>query len=668
MHIPAMPSPALYGWIMAKRVIAVAAVLAAMGMGVAVRAADGGGPVPDGKVHKFELKDQQFWIDGAPLRLMAGEIHPGRVPFEFWEDRVKKIKAMGLNTVSVYIFWNQIEPREGEFVFEGETDVRRFVKLCQENGLWVVLRVGTYVCAEWEFGGYPAWMLKYHDMKLRSDDPKFLGYCQKYVDAVGKQLADLQVNHGGPILMTQFENEYGRIDPYLYKLKDIFVKGGFDGQLMTCDHSGGVWNTEKGIPGVLRGYNGLKQQTAGRIEDARRVNHGMPMFSPEVYTGWFALWGGVEKPVSEEQQVSDTQWLLDQKNVSWAYYVVDGGTNFGYWSGSNAGRPMQTTYDYAAPIDEMGRVTPKYRALREVFEKDLHLDLPPVPADPKVIEVPAFSLKSAGTVVERLPSTGISTENVESMEDVGEGYGFIVYRKKFEKGVKGKLVLPVVRDYAWVMVNGEVVGEGMTSPPPRGAKGDAALTERVSAEVDQAGACEVEILVHNLGRTSSPFDQGRSRKGMIENPTLDGKTLTGWEIVPLPLEHGDEGLRAASGNGAAKGPGFWSGTFNVSEVGETYLDLSKWHFGVVWVNGHNLGRFWDVGSSRALYLPSVWEKAGANEITVLELGTPPAEAEVKGVAKMVETKVKPFAPYWVKGEKKGMRHVAGQGDEGGGVQ
>ncbi|MGN6371127.1 MAG: beta-galactosidase [Phycisphaerae bacterium] len=667
---------------MAKRVLAVAAVLAAMGMGISVRGADAGGPVPDGKVHKLELKDQQFQIDGRPIRLIAGEIHPGRIPPEFWEDRIKKIKAMGLNTVSVYIFWNQIEQKEGEFKFTGDTDVRRFIQLCQQNGLWVVLRVGTYVCAEWEFGGYPWWMLQHHDMKLRSADPKFLEYCQSYVSALGKQVADLQVNHGGPILMTQFENEYGRIDPYLYKLKDIFVKGGFDGQLMTCDHSGGVWNQMKGIPGVLRGYNGVKKQVAGRIEQARKVNSeenagfpgGGPVFSPEVYTGWFELWGGTEKAVSVQSQVADAEWMLEQPNFSWAYYVVDGGTNFGYWAGSNSGRPMQTTYDYAAPIDEMGRVTPKYKALRELFEKQLKLDLPPIPADPKVIEVPAFTLKPAGTLVEWCPPplSGKNTvsEHVKSMEDAGEGYGFIVYRKKFAEGVKGKLVLPVVRDYAWVMVDGAVVGEGMTSPPPRNAKGEAAQTERVVAEVDHPGACEVEILVHNLGRTSSPFDQGHSRKGLIEDPTLDGKAVTGWEIVPMPLEHGtaDLGGGPLRVNGAPKGPSFWTGTFNLSDVGETYLDMSKWHFGVVWVNGHNLGRFWDVGSSRALYLPSVWEKSGENQITVLELGTPPGDAEVKGVENMVETKVKAFAPYWTNGEKQGLKHVAGQGDEGGGVQ
>ncbi len=647
-----------------------AAVLAGVvggfvGAGVA-QAAD---PIPDGKTHRLELRDDQFLLDGQPMRLIAGEIHPGRVPSELWEDRIKKIKALGLNTVSVYIFWNQIEPKENEFVFTGDTDVRRFVKLCQDNGLWVVLRVGTYVCAEWEFGGYPAWMLKHKGMKLRSDDPQFLAFCQDYVTALGKQVADMQVNHGGPILMTQFENEYGKIDAYLGKLRDIFVKGGFDGQLMTCDHSGGVWNNADGIPGVLRGYNGIKEATAARIGDARKVNHGMPVYTPEFYTGWFDLWGGPMMRVSIAKQLSDTQFLLDQKNVSFCYYVVDGGTNFGFTAGSNAGRPMQTTYDYDAPIDELGRITPKYKALRELFQKELNLtNLPSTPADPKVITIPAITLHSTASLVSEAQGADRTvTDDVQSMEDLGQNYGFVLYQKHFDGGLTGALVLPTVRDYAWVMIDKKVVAEGMSQPPNRR---DPKLTESLSTTLNHTGPCDLQILVHNLGRTSSPFDQAHSRKGLIDDPTLDGKKLTGWETFPLPL---DDGTIHQLPNGPAAmddlgGPTFFEATFSLSATGETYLDMSKWHFGVVWVNGHNLGRFWDVGASRSLYLPSVWEKVGENKITVLELGTPPESAEVKGVTTMVETANKPFAPYWTNGAKQGIRHVAGQGDEGGGVQ
>jgi beta-galactosidase len=629
---------------------------------------DGGGLVPDGKPHKLELRDEQFWLDGQPFRLVAGEIHPGRIPFELWEDRIKKIKAMGLNTVSVYIFWNQIEPKENDFVFTDGTDVRRFIKLCQDNGLWVVLRVGTYVCAEWEFGGYPAWMLAHKGMKLRSDDPQFLAFCQSYVSALGKQVADLQVNHGGPILMTQFENEYGKIDAYLAKLRDIFVKGGFDGQLMTCDHSGPVWQNLDGLPGVLRGYNGIRQASKDRIPAARAANHGMPVFTPELYTGWFDLWGTKLARVSIPQQLSDTQFLLDQKNVSFSYYVVDGGTNFGFMAGSNAGRPMETTYDYDAPIDEMGRTTPKYTALRNLFIKELHITPPPVPAQPKVIEVPGFTLHPVCSLVSEAQGAAHTvTDDVQSMEDLGQNYGFVLYQKHFDQGLSGSLILPVVRDYAWIMIDGKVVGEGMTQPP---ARRDPKPTETLTLAVNHPGACDLQILVHNLGRTSSPFDQAHSRKGLIEDPTLDGKKLTGWVTFPLPLENGEvpQAPNGPASTSDLASPTLFAGSFDISQLGETYLDMSKWHFGVVWVNGHNLGRFWDVGAARSLYLPSVWEKSGKNEVTVLELGTPPASPEINGVTTMVETAPKPFAPYWTSGEKKGLRHVAGQGDEGGGLQ
>ncbi|HVX85932.1 MAG TPA: beta-galactosidase, partial [Phycisphaerae bacterium] len=386
------------------------------------RAAD---PAPDGKSHQLQLTDHQFKIDGQPFRLIAGELDLGRIPADQWEDRIEKAHAMGLNAVAPYLYWNQIEPEEGKFTFEGQTDVRRFVQLCQKHHMWVILRVGPYVCAEIEFGGFPAWLLKYHDMKIRADDPKFLNFCDIYLQQLGKQVADLQINHGGPILMTQFENEYGRIDPYLRHLHDLFVKDGFDGQLMTCDHSGNVWDDHNSIPGVLRGYNGFKSVVPQRIGQAQAVNGQMPVFSPEVYTGWFDLWGGKLMRVSTQQQVSDTQFLISHPEVSWCYYGFDGGTNFGFSAGSNAGRPMQTTYDYDAPVDELGRTTPKYKALRDLLAKARNTTLPPIPPDPKIITIPAFSLKRDAPLLSHLnDAKAVKSDDVKPMEDIGQNYGF----------------------------------------------------------------------------------------------------------------------------------------------------------------------------------------------------------------------------------------------------
>ncbi len=288
--------------------------------------------------------------------------------------------------------------------------------------------------------------------------------------------------------------------------------------------------------------------------------------------------------------------------------------------------------------------------------KYLDLTLPEIPADPKVIEVPTFGLKMGAALVDRLPAKAVESENVLSMEDIDQNFGFVDYRKTFPDGIKGALDVGQPRDYVSIMVNGKVVGEkfnGMGGPG-RGAaasRGAAPATRAAPAAattaLDASGPCTVDILVHNLGRNSLLTSEAGQRKGLMANPTLDGVALTGWKIYSLPLEDPSM-LPSSSTVSSATGPTFYSGTFNVNDVGETYLDMSKWHFGVVWVNGHNLGRYWDVGSSRAIYLPSVWEKKGENEITVLELGPGPAAAEISGVANMVETPATRVGPLWAK--------------------
>jgi len=614
-------------------------------------------PAPDGKIHKLTLANSNFNVDGKPLLLAAGEMHPGRIQPEFWETRIKQARAMGLNTISVYVFWNQIEAKEGEFKFEGITDIRRFVKLCQDNGMWVILRAGPYVCAETEFGGFPSWLLKDRAMKIRNNDPKFLNYCRLYVEQLAKQVADLQVNHGGPILMTQFENEYSNINPYLSAMHDLFVKAGFDGQLMICDHSGTVWNNTAGIPGVLRGYNGIRSASAARIAEAKKANGDGPVFTPEFYTGWFDLWGGKLMTVDTKQQVADTKFLF-QNNVSFCFYVFNGGTNFGFSAGSNAGRPMQTTYDYDAPVDELGRTTEKFTALRAAISQELKSTPPAPPAEPKVISIPAFSLKLDAALITHLGKS-VDSESVKPMEDVGQDYGFIDYRTKIAAATsKAKLHLPVARDYVWVLVNGHVVADGLTAP--KTPVFDATFTAPAGATVD--------ILVENMGRTSSPFDQANSRKGLEGNPTLDGKALTGWKIYSITAPADLAPVNGPAPAGAPAGPSLFTGTFNLAETGETYLDLSNFRFGVVWVNGHNLGRFWDIGASRSLYLPSTWQKKGENQITVLETAPAPAKPQIAASPKMVEIPFKPIEPFWVDGVGKPVETVPGQGDDGAGLQ
>jgi len=603
-------------------------------------------PVPDGKPHQFTLHDGQFWVDGTPIRILAGEMHPGRIRPEFWDQRIKQAKAMGLNTISIYLFWNQIEPTEGNFVFKDQTDIRHFAQLCQDNGMWLIVRAGPYVCAEIEFGGFPAWMLKHPGLQIRTNEPQYMGYCKTYIQQIGGQLADMQVGHGGPIIMVQVENELHRIDDYLRALKDDFVAAGFDGQLMTCDPSGQPWTTVEGIPNVLRGYNGFSNDNsfAMRYNQITAVDKptGYPIYSPEVYTGWFATfgtWGPSKSPkVAVDRQVAQEQFLMDHKDVSWCLYLFNGGTNFGFTSGANNNHPMQTSYDYDAPIDELGRVTAKYKALRDVYQKGMNLTLPPIPPDPAVIEIPKFTMSLQSPLLARLPAKSVDSDNVLSMEDIDQNFGFVDYRKTFDAGLKGTLDAGPPRDYVSIMVNGKVVSEAFNGFRP---------AVNAIAKLDEPGPCTLDILVHNLGRNSLITSIAGQRKGLTANPTLDGTAITGWKIYSMPLDDPDQ-LPAATNaaTGTPTGPTFFTGSFTLNDLGETYLDMSNWHFGVVWVNGHNLGRFWDVGTSRAIYLPSVWQNKGENQITVLELGPAPTTPEITGVANMVETSAKRAAPLW----------------------
>jgi beta-galactosidase len=375
---------------------------------------------------------------------------------------------------------------------------------------------------------------------------------------------------------------------------------------------------------------------------------GYPVFSPEVYTGWFATfgtWGRDKSPkVAVDRQVAQAQFLFDHKDVSWCLYLFNGGTNFGFTAGANNNHPMQTSYDYDSPIDELGRVTPKYLALREVYAKGRGIELPPVPADPKVIEVPKFTLSEQAPLLSRLPAKPVEGDNVLSMEDLDQNFGFVDYQKTFPDGLKGKLTLGQPRDYISVMINGKVVGESFNGfALGRNDPG-------YSLTVNQDGPCTLDVLVHNLGRNSLVTSEAGQRKGLTANPTLEGTALTGWKMYSMPMDDADQlpSAPAAAATAPTTGPTFYSGTFNLSDLGETYLDMSNWKFGVVWVNGHNLGRYWNVGTSRAIYLPSVWQKSGANQITVLELGPAPATPEIVGVTKMVETPALKVTPLWVK--------------------
>jgi beta-galactosidase len=595
--------------------------------------------VPDGKAHKFEARDHQFFIDGQPTMLIAGEMHFGRVQPEDWETRIKQAKAMGLDTISFYLFWNQVEPKEGNFNFTGMTDVRRVLKLCQENGMWAILRPGPYCCAEIEYGGIPWWTLKYPKVKIRTTDPQWLAWCRNYLAQVYQQVGDLEVSKGGPLLMVQVENEYGITEPkdnsYMLALTNIFKEVGFDGQLFACDPTTHIWS-DAGlrVPGLMYGRNNLNndqkfQQSAEAIGD-------FPVFVPEVYTAWFSGWG---EPIATKNSTIPqiTNWvtyLLDHR-YSFSLFCFFGGTNYGFDNGCNEYMPVQTSYDYNAPIDEAGRTTEKFRALRTLLTTRLKINPPDIPVDPPVIEIPPIKLDEKEPLLETLPptSTLVSAKTV-SMEDLDQDYGFVLYRKTFPNGLKGKLELKKAMDYTVVMVNGKTAGTSFV--------GDGLESNKIELpETD--GPATLDLLVYNLGRISvvvSEHSQDLARKGLIDGASLDGKDLSDWQIYSLPYNNVDN-FKAS--DAAHTGPTFYRGTFTVDSPGGTFLDMRNWSMGAVWVNGHNLGRFWDHGGLRSLFLPGEWLKTGSNEIVVLELHDAPKVAEVSGGTKIIEEPAVPFA-------------------------
>ncbi len=359
---------------------------------------------PDGKPHKFETKNKSFLIDGDPTILIAGEMHFGRILPEDFETRVKQAKAMGLNTISFYLFWNLSEPQEGVFNFTGMNDVHRMLKICQDSGMWAVLRPGPYCCAEVDYGGIPYWTAKGDNasVKIRSTDPKYLAWEKRYIDRLGKEIADMQVTKGGPLLMVQMENEYGMVAGVantggydaVKSLQPIFRGAGFDVPLYVCDPGsfgrGGVnpYGDE-----ILRGRNGMSggRGAEATLAQTQNIMGDLPVYSPEVYTAWFSAWG---QPIATRNStipsiVASTDFFLEH-NTSWCYYLFFGGTNWGYNTGCNEFLPLQTTYDYSAPIDEAGRVTPKFKALRDVIVQHTGRTPPEPPADPSVVDLPAI--------------------------------------------------------------------------------------------------------------------------------------------------------------------------------------------------------------------------------------------------------------------------------------
>ncbi|MEI7732656.1 MAG: beta-galactosidase [Verrucomicrobiota bacterium] len=577
--------------------------------------------------HTFAIGETDFLLDGQRLQVRCGEVHFARVPREYWQHRLKMCKAMGLNTVCVYLFWNFHEARPGEFNWSGPADAAEFCRMAQAEGLWVLLRPGPYSCAEWEGGGLPWWLYKNDQMKIRTSDASFLEPARRYLKEVGRVLAPLQITKGGPLLMVQVENEYGwfgKDAAYLGQLRQALVESGFEVPLFACNPPSALPN---GFRADLFQVVNFGSDPAGAFKALRKIQPKGPLMNGEFYPAWFDTWGQPHHKGDMGRYLRDLEYML-KNNMSFSIYMAHGGTSFGLWSGADRPfRPDTSSYDYEAPISEAGWVTDKFTRTREVMGRYLlpGESLPEPPPAYPVITVNRFRLESSAPVFDNLP-VAIKDERARSFEKYDLGQGCALYRGTVPAGGPASLKVKELHDFGWVYLDGHLVDV----MDRRRQKFAVQLPQR-------AKPGQLDILVEAMGRINfgqEAFDQ-KGIHGPVEliasgSPAVE---LTGWQVYPLPLDAAQLGRLKYQG-GSAKGPAFWRGGFLVTTVGDTFLDVRSWGKGVLWVNGRCLGRFWNIGPTQTMYCPGAWLKPGQNEVVVLDL-TEPAQPELAGLAQPI---------------------------------
>ena len=563
-----------------------------------------------GKPHDFRIGTSDFLLDGKPFRIRCGEMHFARVPREYWAQRLQMMKAMGLNAVCVYLFWNLQEWTPGHFDPAVEKDEADFCRLAQKEGLWVLLRPGPYSCAEWDEGGLPWWLLKDDSLRLRSLDPKFLGPAADYLHDVGKTLAPLQVTHGGPILMVQVENEYGSFGDdavYMNKLGKILRESGFQVPLFACNPVDGLGRGAS--PGIFQVVNfGSHPEKA--FTALRKFQTTGPLMNGEFYPGWYDVWGEAHQHGNLEQYVNDLTYML-KRDISFSIYMAHGGTTWDLWAGADSHfRPDVTSYDYDAPISEAGHVTEKFTRTRALMASYLQPGetLPPIPAAAPVIRIPPFTFTETAPLFANLPPP-VSDTQPRTMEKYDQGRGCILYRTTVPAGPASALSAAKIADFAWVFIDGKQVGV----LDRRRAKFSLPLPARTKP-------ARLDILVEALGHIkigSGLYDP----KGIHGPVKLGSETLSNWQIYSLPFDPAERAHLHFESK-LAMGPTFWRTTFDLKQTGDTFLDLRGWGHGAVWINGHGLGRFWDIGPTQTMYCPAPWLKAGKNEVVILDLVGP----------------------------------------------
>lgn len=592
--------------------------------------------IQDTTNNTFTTGDKTFLLNGKPFVVKAAEIHYPRIPRPYWEHRIKMCKALGMNTICIYIFWNIHEQHEGVFDFTGQNDVAEFCRLAKKNGMYVIVRPGPYVCAEWEMGGLPWWLLKKKDIRLREQDPYFMECVDRFEKKVAEQLAPLTIQHGGPIIMVQVENEYGSYGEdkaYIAQIRDTLRKY-WDADnndkaskttLFQCD-----WNSnfeKNGLDDLIWTMNfGTGAKIDDQFRRLRELRPNAPLMCSEFWSGWFDKWGARHETRPAKDMVAGIDEMLS-KGISFSLYMTHGGTSFGHWAGANSPgfAPDVTSYDYDAPINEYGEPTEKYWLLRNTLAKYSDSKLPAVPKKiAEIISIPKLKLQNVAPIYIGTDSTANSREP-KTFEEMNLGYGSMIYNTALPQIADGAMLHINGHDFVQVFINGEYIGKidrvknERSLPLPATQKGDV-----------------LTLLVEGMGRIN--FGRAiKDFKGLVGDVTLttevDGDELT-WNLKDWSMRRIADDYQTAHramttpntdmalAENTPSAIGYYRVTFNLKKTGDTFLNMETWGKGQVYVNGHALGRFWSIGPQQTLYCPGCWLKKGENEIVVLDVVGP----------------------------------------------
>ncbi|MEY2159302.1 beta-galactosidase [Rhodanobacter sp. FW510-T8] len=555
-------------------------------------------------------------LDGQPLQIRSGEMHPARIPAEYWLHRIRMAKAMGLNTISIYLMWNHLEREPGEFDLRtGNRDFVRFIRLCQSEGMWAYLRPGPYICGEWDYGGLPPYLLRKPDIRVRDkDDIDYMAAVRRYIGTIASQIAPLMACNGGPVLMLQVENEYasfGHDLGYLKQLRALWEAHGIHGPFTISDGLAQIKQQQTYLPGAALGLDGDTDFAA-----AQSIAGDAPVWVGEGYPGWLTHWG--DKDFQRGDYAATLRGLMQQGH-SFNLYVVHGGTNFGFTAGANAKgdysqfEPVITSYDYGAPINERGEATPDYHVFRKLFATHAQRPLPDVPASqPAIRFAPVMPLAHASLWDNLPPATAVRTPQANELL-FAQDHGLVLYRREIHGG-SGALTIDGVRDYATVFSDGIYIDAVSRVEHPRLRKGNrVALPSGVAAN-----PALIDILVDSFGYVG--YGQAMAdRKGIVGSIRLDGEVLENWDVCSLPLDGAFIRQLKPVVNTPSRAGIFFKAIVRLNRLGDSYIDMTGWTKGYLWVNGQLLGRYWNLGPQQRLYCPASWFRHGDNELPIFDL-------------------------------------------------